>query len=115
MNGAKLLTASLIAMVALTGMLGSGGHGTTHAMHPCSPAGIQGDANDDGAITSTDALLALRTAVGYYVHSACGPYDVDCDHDFDSIDALKILRFLAGTVYSQVEPCPDIGAKAGDP
>jgi len=104
----------VIALVALTGMLGSG-HEATHAMHPCGPAGIQGDANDNGQVDATDALLTLRAAAGYYVHSACGPYDVDCDHDIDSIDALKILLYEAGIKYSQVEPCPDIGAKASDP
>ena len=114
MNIGRLLVVSVIALVALAGMLASSAE-TSRAMHPCGPAGIQGDANDDGAITSTDALLTLRTSVGYYVHSACGPYDVDCDHDIDSIDALKILRFLAGQHYSQVEPCPDIGTKAGGP
>lgn len=114
MNRLNLLAAFVIALVALAGMLGSG-HETTRAMHPCGPSGIQGDANDDGEITSTDALLTLRASVGYYVHSACEQYDVDCDHDIDSIDALKILRFLAGQGYSQVEPCLDIGTKASEP
>jgi len=109
-----LISAGLLAFLAAV-VIGTGEPRDSEAMHPCGPAGIQGDANDDGAITSTDALLTLRTSVGYYVHSACGPYDVDCDHDIDSIDALKILRFLAGKLYTQVEPCPDIGTKAGGP
>ena len=112
MNGAKLLAASVIALVAFAGLAGSSRE-VTHAEHPCVWPGVWGDANDDGTITSIDALLTLRAAAGYYVHSACGPYDVDCDHDIDSIDALKILRFLAGQRYSQFEPCPDIGTRTG--
>ena len=36
--------------------------------------------------------------------------DVDCDGDVDSVDALKVLRFVAGLDYEQVEPCPDIAS-----
>ncbi len=35
--------------------------------------------------------------------------DVDCDYDVDSVDALKILRYVAGLSVQQNEPCPDIG------
>ena len=35
--------------------------------------------------------------------------DVDCDDDVDSVDSLKILRFVAGLPFGQTEPCPDIG------
>jgi len=112
MSTAKLLTTILIAWVALLGVAGIG-HDTTRAEHPCGPPGIWGDVNDNGQVNSTDALLTLRAAVGFYVHSPCGPYDVDCDHDIDSIDALNILLYTAGLKYSQFEPCPDIGTKTG--
>ncbi len=36
--------------------------------------------------------------------------DVDCDGDVDSVDALKVLRHVAGLGVTQTEPCPDIGA-----
>ena len=36
--------------------------------------------------------------------------DVDCDGDVDSVDALKVLRHVAGLPVSQTEPCDDIGA-----
>jgi hypothetical protein len=35
--------------------------------------------------------------------------DVDCDSDVDSVDALKLLRHVAGLSVSQNDPCPDIG------
>jgi hypothetical protein len=108
-------TVVLLAVGVILLGLSAGGARQSEAMHPCAPTGIQGDNNDDGAVTATDALLALRAAAGYYVHSACGPFDVDCDHDVDSVDALKILLYEAGLKYSQIEPCPDIATKAGDP
>ena len=36
--------------------------------------------------------------------------DVDCDSDVDAVDALKVLRHVAGLAITQTEPCPDIGA-----
>jgi hypothetical protein len=39
--------------------------------------------------------------------------DVDCDDDVDSVDALKVLRFVAGLDYAQNDPCPDIGEPLG--
>jgi len=53
-------------------------------------AGIVGDANNDGRITTADSLLALRMSVGSI------PNDVECadvsgDGKVDSLDALMIL------------------------
>ena len=36
--------------------------------------------------------------------------DVDCSGAVDAVDALKILRHVAGLSVSQNEPCPDIGS-----
>jgi hypothetical protein len=36
--------------------------------------------------------------------------DVDCSGSVTSVDALKVLRFVALLSVSQTEPCPDIGA-----
>ena len=53
-----------------------------------------------------DDLIATVTYTG-------GPArlmgDVDCDNNVTVVDALKILRFLAGLPVVQNEPCPDIG------
>jgi hypothetical protein len=35
---------------------------------------------------------------------------VDCDGDTDAVDALKVLRHVAGLPVSQTEPCPKIGS-----
>lgn len=68
-----------------------------------APAGDCGDANADGKVTTTDALLALRTAVGA---AACDASR--CDYD-DSLsitagDALEILRAAVGD--PTVPGCP---------
>jgi hypothetical protein len=39
----------------------------------------------------------------------CSSQDVDCNGARDAVDALKILRYVAGMPYAQHEPCPDIG------
>ena len=36
--------------------------------------------------------------------------DVDCDGDVDSVDSLKILRFVAGLSVSQQAGCPALGS-----
>jgi YVTN family beta-propeller protein len=35
--------------------------------------------------------------------------DVDCDGDVDAVDALAILRWIAGLDVTVVEPCPGVG------
>jgi hypothetical protein len=109
-----LVVGAFVAVVIVTS-LAIEEHGVSNAEHPCIWPGVWGDANDDGDVSAADALVTLRAAAGLQVHSACGPYDVDCDHDIDATDALKIIRYLAGLKYSQMEPCPDIGTKPGDP
>ncbi|MBQ1520163.1 MAG: hypothetical protein IIZ56_01675, partial [Clostridia bacterium] len=53
-----------------------------------------GDTDDDGDITSTDALLTLRSALGIG-EDAVDPAMADIDGDglIDTTDALMILRF----------------------
>jgi hypothetical protein len=36
--------------------------------------------------------------------------DVDCDNSVNSVDALKLLRYAAGLLYTQQPNCPDIGS-----
>ena len=36
--------------------------------------------------------------------------DVDCGGDVSSVDALKVLRYVASLPVNQTEPCTDIGA-----
>ena len=35
---------------------------------------------------------------------------MDCDGDTDAVDALKVLRHVAGLQVIQEEPCPEIGS-----
>jgi hypothetical protein len=35
--------------------------------------------------------------------------DTDCDEDVDSVDALRILRYVAGLPNDLPGGCPDIG------
>lgn len=104
----RLLIASALALVACA-VVTTASHQPSVAEHPCSGDFVFGDLNDDDVVTSVDAIMTLRVAAGFNVHSACGPFDVDCDHDIDAIDALKLLRYQAGLPYSQTEPCPNIG------
>ncbi len=69
---------------------------------------MKGDANDDGKITASDALLYLRYAVGQDI----SPYhldpvsdDVTCDGKITASDALKVLRKAVGQDLSN-ESCP---------
>ncbi len=59
-------------------------------------AGIVGDANNDGRITTADSLLALRMSVGSI------PHDVECadvsgDGKVNSLDALMIMTMAQKT------------------
>jgi lysophospholipase L1-like esterase len=74
--------------------------GTYHAQCAKDPGVYSiGDVNNDGTITSADALLYLRYAVGQNI----SPFNIDpvrddvtCDDRITSADALKILRKAVG-------------------
>ena len=100
-----LLFAGLLAVAALTS--GSSPQ-AARAMHPCVSPDYFGDISDNDGVGSEDAMLILREIADLFPHTTC-PYDPDCDGAVNSVDALKILRYVAGMPYSQHEPCPDIG------
>ena len=66
----------------------------------CTPAladyNIVGDANNDGIITTADAAIALRMAVGEIPASKEG--DVNCDDKVSSVDAMMLLQVAAGHI-----------------
>jgi len=64
---------------------------------------VCGDANDDGAVTATDALVALNAAVGLAV---CEPARCDTDDSgaITASDALAILNAAVGILV--VLSCP---------
>jgi len=39
--------------------------------------------------------------------------DVDCNGTVNAVDALKVLRHVAGLSVAQTEPCPDVGTPTG--
>lgn len=75
-------------------MLAAGGLGL--AILASSPADATcGDTNGDGRIVASDALFALRAAVGQ-INCALSVCDVDMDGQVRASDALKLLRAAAG-------------------
>ena len=60
------------------------------------PAVIPGDANGDGTVDSTDALIVLRMALGILPVSNADAADINGDGSVDSVDALMILRAALG-------------------
>ena len=57
-----------------------------------------GDLDDDGEITSSDALIILRASLGMTTLDTdhARRADVDGDGDVTSADALAVLRFSVG-------------------
>jgi hypothetical protein len=66
---------------------------STAVVSPC------GDANDDGAVSATDALIALQAAIGLV---ACEPArcNVDGSGDVSASDALAILNVAVGIAFT---------------
>jgi hypothetical protein len=62
---------------------------TTLVLPPC------GDANDDGEVTASDALIALRAAVGTR-NCELAVCDADGNESITATDALRILRHSVG-------------------
>jgi len=107
-----LLLAGLLAVAALAS---APDPQPVRAMHPCMQPQVAGDLWGDGAVQSSDAqALLVRVAEAGYDHW-CAPLDVDCNGNVTAVDALKILRYVAGMPYTQHEPCPDIGTVMGAP
>jgi len=59
-------------------------------------AGVMGDVNHDGSVTTADAVIALQMAVGAV--SPNGEADVNHDGAVTSLDALMIMQAVAGAI-----------------
>ncbi|HET9062967.1 MAG TPA: dockerin type I domain-containing protein, partial [Candidatus Binatia bacterium] len=70
------------------------------------PTPLCGDANGDGTIAATDALIVLRTAVGTATCEPC-VCDADASGAITAADALRLLR--AGVGEPVVRDCPPCG------
>ena len=63
---------------------------------PCATTRIPGDANSDGRVTLTDAILILEHASGASMTINLSNANVNADSDVDIRDALIILQHAAG-------------------
>ena len=99
-GGMRTLIATLAETGPLTGASASAGFDVLGA------AGTCGDANSDGSITATDALIVLRTAVGSSFCLLC-ICDVDSSSSNSASDALRVLRVAVGLPVTL--DCPDCG------
>lgn len=79
-----------------------------------SSAPVQGDADCSGAVAATDGLAVLRQTAGIADAACADLADTNCDNNVDSLDALNILRFLAGLNVNVPEACAAIGSPVGD-
>jgi len=71
-----------------------------------TPPTVCGDATGDGNITASDALAALRGAVGSGTCSLC-LCDVSGDGMLTATDALAILRAAVGLTQGALDGCPE--------
>lgn len=72
--------------------------------------------NPEIDIDSLDALFMLRKIAHLWTPGGgvvCSPMDIDCDGDVDPVDALQILRWIAGLPVHQDEGCLEIGTPFG--
>ena len=82
---------------------------TATSMATATPTGRRGDVDDDGLVTSIDALLMLQYNAGLLGELAnLGAGDVNGDSRVDSRDAALILQLTAGLL----DELPPIGAGA---
>ncbi|HSP55954.1 MAG TPA: hypothetical protein VLS25_10245, partial [Dehalococcoidia bacterium] len=105
---------------------------TATATPPLGSGGQDGDVDCANGVNSVDALKVLRDVASLSVSQTepcpdigqgllgiapqgIAPLqgDVDCSGSVNSVDALKILRFVAHLSVSQNEPCADIGTGGG--
>lgn len=64
-----------------------------------TPAGVAGDANCDGSVTSIDSLLILQFVAGLLNELSCADNaDVNDDGTANPLDSALILQFVAGLI-----------------
>jgi disulfide bond formation protein DsbB len=66
---------------------------------PTTPAGLVGDVDCDGSVTSIDAALILQLIAGFIASLPCqDAADVNEDGMITAVDATLILQFVAGLI-----------------
>lgn len=84
---------------------------TTLFVAQATPGGICGDANRDGRVLASDALLTLRNSVGTDTSPPCTPLVCDTTGSSDGLtasDALGALRFAVGLIDAEQLTCPTV-------
>ena len=82
----------------------------------CDHPHIFGNVWDDREVNELDALWLLRKIGGIplpFRGVPCAPMDINCDGKNDTLDALQILRWVAGLPTNHEEGCPEIGTPYG--
>jgi hypothetical protein len=76
----------------------------------CVAPQIMGDLNGNRAVDGGDALWVLRKVADLPLPgggTGCSPEDVDCLGQVSAVDALKVMRHVAGLPVLQIGPEPD--------
>ena len=77
---------------------------------------VQGVALKERIVGAIKVIGALRVAAGLTVSAQCVPNaDVNCSGNINSVDALFILRFVAGLPVTLPPGCPPIGSGPPSP
>jgi hypothetical protein len=111
----RVFCTSTAAAVVLTLAVSSlPGPDPAEGSHPCSgPPLIFGDWTDDDRVDQQDVDLNLRYIVDpgpLFTHTACGPYDVNCDSAVDGVDVLGLLAYMAEIRDEEGPDCPAVGS-----
>jgi hypothetical protein len=76
--------------------------------------------DDNNELQTPENINPAQLAVGVTCDSLPPPIpeflqgDIDCDGDVDAVDALQLLRHVAGLGANQGPDCPEVGAPIGD-
>ncbi|MEO8458317.1 MAG: cohesin domain-containing protein [Chloroflexota bacterium] len=77
---------------------------------PTQAPPIQGDADCDGTVDTTDVMSTLEGAAQLATSAGCASRgDTNCDGHLDGNDVLRILRYVASEPLGAPIDCPQVG------
>ena len=94
-----------LGLVALCLAVISGATPSSAAAH------VQGDADCSGAVAGPDVGEILKDAASIQRSACRAGADVNCDHSVNALDALIVLRYVAGSPLQQDASCLGIGSE----
>jgi hypothetical protein len=119
---AVLLIGTLLTLAGLTlsrhptGVSADYAAKTQTILRSSNPQALAGDANCDGSVDESDALLILRFEAGTYASDCLlNTGNVICRDRLDAMDALAVLRYVRGLVTELPPLCPAIGLPVQSP